>query len=154
MKTKKRETFKTDDERFKFRSYHFQDKEEKKEEFKMETTAFPELAPTTTILVNEVAKEKSFVNTLNKQQELKVELVQPAINSHWVTITHNKRTGRLTYFDPHATSKTVTEEQSQKIESKLVVRALTNLHMKRTKEFIDAWGKEEHYQTFYSTAWS
>jgi hypothetical protein len=54
-------------------------------------------------------------------------------------------------FDPSLYNNTLTDEQLQKRESKLVVKVLTDLHMKRTKEYIDAWGKEEHYRTFYSS---
>jgi hypothetical protein len=172
MKSKKKEKQKqkTDDERFKFTSRFAAEKIEKKEEFIMETSAFPELAAVP--LTNEVVVEKSFIKTLNTRQE-KREIQPIETNSHWVKIIVNKKTGKLTYVEqkqeeepkpkPKSNAeeaeeeeeeppqvKIKTEEQIQKRESKEVIRALTNLHMRRTKEYIDAWGKEEHYQTFYS----
>jgi hypothetical protein len=153
MKPKKKEKTSKDDERFKFKSSYFaEEKKEKKEEFNMEASAFPELATPTSITPSTPTKEKNFLNTLNKRQEIKVELPPlETINSRWVTVTRNKKTGKLTLFDPSLYNNTLTDEQLQKRESKLVVKVLTNLHMKRTKEYIDAWGKEEHYRTFYSS---
>jgi hypothetical protein len=72
--------------------------------------------------------------------------------SHWVIVTRNKKTGKLTLTEPFNSQVVVTEEQIQKNESKLIVKVLTDLHMKRTKDYIDAWGKEEHYRTFYSSS--
>lgn len=155
MKTKKKEKTLTDEERFKFKSSYFAEvKKEKKEEFNMEASAFPELFKTPTILKsNEVVREKNFLDTLNKRQEIKVELVPlETMYSKWVTVTRNKKTGKLTLCsNKNNDNDTETEEYLQKREAKHIVKALTDLHIKRTKEYIDAWGKEEHYRTFYSS---
>ena len=158
MKSKKKEkTATTDDERFKFKSYFVEGKKEKKEEFNMEASAFPELVTnnnTVAKTTGEKATEKNnFLDMLNRRQEIKVEhLPVDTTYSHWVIVTRNKKTGKLTLTEPFNSQVVVTEEQIQKNESKLIVKVLTDLHMKRTKDYIDAWGKEEHYRTFYSSS--
>jgi hypothetical protein len=154
MRTKKIEKEKeklTDDERFKFKSSL--DAPPKAKEFTMETSAFPVLAPPPPIIIR--VEEKSFVGRLNKLQIVKVEQPPLPSNSHWVTITHNKKTGKWTYKEQGQGQGTVeqgTVEQETKKESKLIIKALTDLHIKRTNDFIKSWGQDEHYRTFYSTS--
>ena len=151
MRTKKKEKEKsTDDERFKFKSSL--DAPPKAKEFTMETSAFPVLSTSTPPPPILIIKEKSFVGRLNKPQIVKVE-PPPPFNSHWVTITRNKKTGKLTYKEQQqgTVEKEGTVEEETKKESKLVIKALTDLHIKRTNDYIKSWGQDEHYRTFYST---
>jgi hypothetical protein len=144
---------KTNDQRFKFTSTSFfrQEEEKQKEEFKMESVAFPELSTKTTLTTTISTREKSFLDTLKKEELFTAEITSLSdVNSDWVTITRNKATGKITYKDQK--QETITPEQELKKETKLLIKALTNLHIKRTKDYINAWGIEEHRKTFYSTS--
>lgn len=155
MRTKKKEkaTSDTMDDRFKFKSSFDSPPTIIAKEFTVEISAFPELSssskppPSTTFLVKDQEKN-SFISKLNKPQIIKIE-PPPQSSSHWVTITLNKKTGVMTYMEPQSTKETI--EQETRKESKLVIKALTDLHIRRTNNYIKSWGQDEHYRTFYST---
>jgi hypothetical protein len=168
MKPKKK---KTDEERFKFKSYTTTP--EKIKEFTMETSAFPELSSSSKKSnddnIKEVKENKNFLLTLKNTVEItKKEETLPCFNtnsdSNCVIITLNKSTGQFTFSGRmmmmtthHEEDDTVdddertTDARELKRESKLVIKALTDLHMRRTREYIKMWGLDEHYRTFYSS---
>lgn len=163
MKPKKK---KTDEERFKFKSYT--STPEKIKEFTMETSAFPELSSPPkktnddTNTLREVKENKNFLLTLKSTVEITNKESLPCSNtdSNCVIITLDKATGKFTFSgkrmiydkeDNTTADDDNADARELKRESKLVIKALTDLHMRRTKEYIKMWGLDEHYRTFYSS---
>jgi len=119
-------------------------------EFKLTNELFPSLTESVKTVPSSVSL--SFSKVLTTKENKEDPIVEEETNhmrEDCFVATFNKKTGVL-HMPPE---KIPTEEEKQVelvIEANIVLNKLNELHLRRTKDYLQTWGEEEYIRTFLS----
>lgn len=153
FKTNKEDFKQSDQDRFKFKKTDPIVQKPKPKEFVMDAGCFPEL-PTSTAThiassITSNTNKKSFANLVATNntptiQTEKTEYIPPG----YIMLKLDKKTKKITTMENNKKSDIDKDKNIVLDETTEIIRELTNLHIKRTEEYIDLWGLESYINTY------